>query len=97
MCSTPIRLDVFEDSLGQDAQFDANDLSVFHFQKEALPLFDGAHSSTENFMSAFETIADKHKMSKLARSDMLKLFAKSSPVPNNLFEKLSIPHLPTVS
>ena len=66
MCSTPIRLDVFEDSLVQDAQFDANDLSNFNFQEEGLPLFDGAHSSTENFMSAFETIADKHKMSKLA-------------------------------
>ena len=48
-------------------------------------------------MSAFETIADKHKMSKIARSDVLKLFARNLPVPNNLFEKLSIPHLPTVS
>ncbi|XP_075260432.1 uncharacterized protein LOC142352001 isoform X1 [Convolutriloba macropyga] len=96
-CSTPLRLDVFETNGDEDARYDETDIKDFFFQEDGLPLFAGAHSSTESFMRAFETVADKHKMSKIARSDVLKLFARNLPVPNNLFEKLSIPHLPTVS
>ena len=51
---------------------------------------------TESFMLEFNSMSDKHKFPKNVRHDLLKLFAKNLPVPNNLFSKLSIPFLPTV-
>ena len=67
------------------------------FQDEGTSLFDGSPTSTESFMKEFELLSDKHRLSKVARDDFLKLFAKSLPVPNNVFPKLTIPVLPTIS
>ena len=95
--STPLRLDVFEDDA--DNRFERNDDIIRNslFQDNETPLFAGSHFSTESFMREFDCISDQHKFSKVARSDFLKLVAKVLLFPNNLFEKLSILHLPTVS
>ena len=95
--STPLRLDVFEDDA--DNRFERNNDIIRNslFQDNETPLFAGSHFSTESFMREFDCISDQQKVSKVARSDFLKLVAKVLPVPNNLFEKLSILHLPTVS
>ena len=67
------------------------------FQDEGTPLFAGSPLSTEKFMTDFDALSHEHKLSKAARQDMLKIIAKSLPVPNNLFAKLSIPFLPVVT
>ena len=67
------------------------------FQDEGTSLFDGIPTSTESFMKEFELLSDKHRLSKVARDDFLKLFAKSLPVLNNVFSKLAIPFLSTNS
>ena len=96
-CSTPVRLDLIEEENVNDCRFDNEDVESFMFQEEGTQLFAGSTSSKEKFMAEFEMICDKHKFSKVGRQDILKLFAKNLPVPNNLFAKLSIPFLPTVS
>ena len=67
------------------------------FQNKVTSLFDGSPTSTESFMKEFELFSDKHRWSKAARHDFLKLFARSLPVPNNIFSKLAILLLPTTS
>ena len=54
-------------------------------------MFAGSTSSTEKFITEFETICDKHKVSIVGRKDILQVFANNLPVPNNLLAKLSVP------
>ena len=97
VCSTPLRLDVFEVDEFQETIESPPPSFVHLFQDEETPLFDGSPTSTESFMKEFELLSDKHRLSKVARNDFLKLFAKNLPVPNNMFSKLAIPVLPTIS
>ena len=97
MCSTPLRLDVIEDQNDIDERFDVKNVGISMFEEEGTALFNGATTSVESFVDEFHSISDKHKFSKSARQDLLKLIAKSLPVPNNLFAMLSTPFLPTVS
>ena len=60
------------------------------------PLYEGAQASTESFMLEFNNMADRKKFSKIARQDLLKLFARTLAAPNNLFAKLSFPFLPNI-
>ena len=97
LSSTPIRLDLIEAEKDPPNPYEDNKFPFPIFQEEGTPLFAGATSSTDNFMTEFDMICDKHKFSKIGREDILKLFAKSLPDPNNLFTKLSVPFLPTIS
>ena len=71
--------------------------SAFQVQEEGTELFEGASLPTESFMKDFEALFDKHKLPKIAKNDLLKLFAKAFPVPNILFAKLSMPFLPALT
>ena len=71
--------------------------SAFQVQEEGTELFEGASLSTEGFMKDFEALSDKHKLPKIAKNDLLKLFAKALPVPNNLFAKLFLPFSPALT
>ena len=97
VCSTPLRLDVFEEDEVQETIESPPPTFLHLFQDEGTSLFDGSPTSTESFMEEFELLSDKHRLSKVAREDFLKLFAKSLPVPNNVFSKLAISVLPTIS
>ena len=97
VCSTQLRLDVVEEDEVQE-MIESPSPSFLHlFQDEGTSFFDGSPTSTESFMKEFELFSDKHRLSKVSRDDFLKLFAKSLPVPNNVFSKLAIPVLPTIS
>ena len=63
-------------------------------QEEWTELFEEASLSTESFMKDFEALSDNPMLPKITKNDLLKLFAKKLPVPNNLFAKLSMPFLP---
>ena len=97
---TPIILGNFETENVQEknmqTQFNnGNEIfSAFQVQEEGTELFEGASLSTESFMKDFEALSDKHKLPKIAKNVLLKLFAKTLPVRNNLFAKLSMPFFP---
>ena len=96
LSSTPIRLDLIEAEKDPPNPYEDNNFRFPIFQEEGTPLFAGATSLPENCMTEFDVICDQHKFSKIWREDILKLFGKSLPVPN-LFTKLSVPFLPTIS
>ena len=76
MCSTPLRLDVIEDQNDIDERFDVKNFGISMFQEEETALFNGATTSVESFVDDFHSISDKHKFSKAARQELLKLIAK---------------------
>ena len=94
LSSTPVRLDLLETEV--DIPY-FEPVKVSLFQEEGTPLFEGSRASTESFFKEFNSLCDTHKFSKAARHDVLKLFSKSLPVPNNLHVKLALPSLPTIS
>ena len=48
-------------------------------------------------MKKFEKLSEKHKLSDIARADMLKLFAQTLPSPNKIFADLPIYNLPIIT
>ena len=94
LSSTPVRLDLLETEV--DIPY-IEPVKVSLFQEEGTPLFEGSRASTESFFKEFNSLCDTHTFSKAARHDVLKLFSKSLPVPNNLHVKLVLPSLPTIS
>ena len=100
---TPIMLGNFEtekvEERNSQTQFNnGNEIfSAFQVQEEGTELFEGASLSTEGFVKDFEALSHKHKLPKIAKNDLLKLFAKALPIPNKLFAKLSMPFLPALT
>ena len=91
--STPISLHVFEDKPPNDApNFDPDSFDSLDFF-----LFEGADIRHDEFMKKFEKLSEKHKLSDIARADMLKLFAQTLPSPNKIFADLPIHNLPIIT
>ena len=95
--STPRRLDLIEDEVDHGNRFCLEEGNLDLFQGvDDTPFYEGAQASTESFMLEFNNMADRNEFSKFARQDLLKLFARTLPAPNNLFAKLSVPFLPNI-
>ena len=60
-------------------------------------LFEGSSTTLENFMSSYNITCEKHKLSEIARKEILQLFAKTLPQPNKINSELAMPHMPLVT
>ena len=94
--STPVSLHEFEDSSIADIKF----YSVTELMEDDDcddELFIGSHLSTGKFFRIFDFLRDKHKHSKIAKDDFLKLFSDSLPRPNNINSRQYITFLPNIT
>ena len=92
--STPISLQQFENPFETDVKFYSITDTLEDDSEDEL--FIGSNLSSERFLRNFDYLRDKHKLSKLAKDDLLKLFSVVLPQPNNIKSKSYIPLIPNL-
>ena len=84
--STPIHLQEFEEPFPSDVELYSikESSNCFGGTDDSDHLFLGSNLTTEGFFRSFNFLKDRHKLSKLAKEDFLKLFFVSLPRSNNI-------------
>ena len=90
--SSPINLANFDEPDTQNLVDNLAVIDSFDFS-----LYEGSKVSHDEFLKKFDRINDKHRLSEVAKTDILKLIATVLPHPNQVFADIPLFDLPIVT